>query len=93
MLLVRARCLSALSSAAGGPVFIDGWRGKGRARPREPSASRGPVDGDGRWWALRGGTALCAAFALVAAERAGQTDGSSVGRNWDWDWEGGGVVV
>ena len=49
----------------------------------------GPVDGDGRWWALRGSTALCAAFALVAAEHAGQTDGKELGLGGRWS---GGLV-
>jgi hypothetical protein len=54
-------------------------RGKSRASETARRPRPGPVDGDGRWWALLG-TALCAAFALVAAERAGDTDPAVVER-------------
>jgi hypothetical protein len=77
---VLAVCLLALSSAArsqGIYRWVTRPRGKSRASETARRPRPGPVDGDGRWWALPG-TALCAAFALVAAERAGDTDPAEV---------------
>jgi hypothetical protein len=74
-------------------IYRWAWR-EGSEGPGE-TASRprpGPVD-DGDvvvgWWALPSTQHCASAFALVAAERAGDTDGSSRG-NWDLLWQ---VVV